>query len=132
MLRKFSGVTAGVIATVAGVVFANPAVASDPGGGGSWDHTWVSLDGGVTLHVQEHGDIVDLCDTRADGLSVRVEVSWDGGSYYFYNYGGNGTCEAVSASTAAKYDLPEGKKIYIWISASNNIDNLATSYVNDH
>jgi hypothetical protein len=134
MVRRTLGILAGVIASVGGLALASPAAASDPGGGGSWDHTWVSDNGGATLHVMEHGDLVELCDTKADGMSVHVDVdvAGGGGGYYLQNSAGNGTCVAVSATTAAKYDLPEGKTIDIWLSTSDLYDQVGGSYLNDH
>jgi hypothetical protein len=133
MVRKSIVFTAAALASAAGLALAAPAHASDPGGGGSWDHTYVTIDGGGTVHVQEHGDLIELCDTKADGLSVRVEVSWDNSAgYVLYDKAGNGTCTAVSATTAAKYDLPENKTIYLYIAASDNFDWKAASYLNDH
>ncbi|CAG7618211.1 hypothetical protein [Actinacidiphila bryophytorum] len=131
MVRRTLGILAGVIASVGGLALASPAAAIDPGGGG-WDHTWASINGGATLHVVEHGDMVALCDTKADGMSVHVDVSWGGGGYYLQNSAGNGTCVTVSATTAAKYDMPEGKTIDIWLSTSDLYDQVGGSYLNDH
>ena len=43
----------------------------NPPGGGGWDHIWFTKDAnsGGTLYVEEHGDIVELCDTASDGLA---------------------------------------------------------------
>ncbi|MDT0455516.1 hypothetical protein RM550_07155 [Streptomyces sp. DSM 41527] len=82
-----------------------------------WDHIFgpnVEGSSGVRVYVQEHGDVVKLCDTKADGYSAQLEVYEDGysnASYYMTVTTGAGTCKTHRASDGAKYNLDENNGV---------------------
>jgi hypothetical protein len=114
-----------------------------PPGGGGWDHTWTTVDAkhGGTVYVEEHGDVVSLCDTAADGYAPRAEVSTqDSVGTYDIKYtitgaGGYGACTTYSASNGGKYDLPENDNIMIsiWLGPTKPGPGFKWyTYLNDH
>ncbi|MET7495034.1 hypothetical protein [Streptomyces sp900116325] len=108
--------------------FASPA----PPGGGTWDHAWSG--GGATVYVEEHGDLVSVCDTSSNGHSAWVAVIDEdtGGSYKMTASGGKGTCKSHSAADGNYYNIPEGDKITLnWDGAGDN-GGYAASFINDH
>jgi hypothetical protein len=143
MRHKLAALAATTV-IVAGGSLANATSASatiDPPAGG-WDHTWTTTDAkqGGTVYVEEYGDVVQVCDTAADGVSPLVDV------YYFnsttnewiHRYqlragGGVGSCASASASQGGAYNLPEGAEIEVdvWL---NEVPDYASEhfYLNDH
>ncbi|GAB3826986.1 hypothetical protein [Kribbella italica] len=62
------------------------------------------------MEFTEHGDIVKVCDTDADGDAAYLTVfdgSRDGPKLYWIRAGGEGNCTTVRASMGGKYNLPE-------------------------
>lgn len=55
------------------VVTPSSAFADVPPGGGTWDH--VLTQPGVSLSIEEHGDVIQVCDTAANGSGAHVNVS---------------------------------------------------------
>ncbi len=123
MRTKIAAVAATALLVGGMLATASTASASDPGGGGSWDHTWTTTDAahGGTIYVQEHGDILMVCDTAADGNAARAQVAYDnvalGKEIYFTitASGGNGSCSETKASDGAPYDLPENQEIGVTV-----------------
>lgn len=77
---------------------------SPPSGG--YDHAW-TVDG-MTVYIEEHGDIVKLCDSKADGKVAQVYVGPLADLYrYSMTIGGLGSCITHKASEGGKYNLPE-------------------------
>lgn len=83
-----------------------------------WNYTWYTSDShhGGTVYIRKNDDIVDLCDSYADGLAPRVDVSWPVGINVWQHYtltagGGYGSC--VEATATNGYDLPEGQTIRV-------------------
>lgn len=70
--RVFALATMGLMATLPTI---SPASAID------WDHgPWHSTDSspyGATVYVEEHDDIIKLCDTESDKLHAKVYI-WTG------------------------------------------------------
>lgn len=122
---------------------ASPASASlAPPGGGSWDYRWVGtgLETGAEVDVLKHGDVIDLCDTKADGMAPRAEVLYDLGGgiihhYFITNGNGYGTCVGHEASDGGVYDLPEGYKIEVTFGVGPNWGttghNVTYSFINN-
>ncbi|NIH84570.1 hypothetical protein [Amycolatopsis granulosa] len=84
-----------------------------PPDGGSWDHVWKGSSGDFTIYVKEYGDVVSICDTKADGKTPRVWVGLGNGKttqYTFTAPGGKFACNTKRASDGAKYNLTEGKR----------------------
>jgi hypothetical protein len=103
----------------------------------TWDHVWTTSDPahGGTIRIQEHGDVIQLCDTAADGYTPRADVTWgttsNGSGFSLAAWGGNGACAEVSASMG--YDLPENTEIYVDIFLGPNFAyETYHSYLNDH
>ncbi|MEW2519623.1 hypothetical protein [Actinacidiphila alni] len=137
MMRDKIKVLAAAAALAVGAVVATAMPASaapSPPSGGSWDHTWTTSDSahGGTVYIQEHGDVVELCDTAADGYAPRVTV-YNTDGYELTASDGYGTCVVASASQGGSHDLPEGKEIYvdIWLGPANGWE-TEHSYLNDH
>jgi hypothetical protein len=65
-------------------------------------------------YFTEHGDIVKVCDTDADGYAVRMYVSLDnayGPELYRITVGGEGNCKTHRANQGGVYNLPENRNI---------------------
>ncbi|MPY31317.1 hypothetical protein FNH09_08390 [Streptomyces adustus] len=114
----------------------------DPPSGG-WDHTWTTTDAGKggTIYIAEHGDIVTLCDTNADGRTPHLEVNYEDGpgdwgfAYALDATGGEGSCVSARASQGGRYDLPENEEIEIaiWLGPLYHEYGMARHYyLNDH
>lgn len=102
-----------------------------------WNYTWYTTDShkGGTVYIRKNDDIVDLCDTYADGLAPRVDVSWDVNIVTRQHYnltasGGYGSC--VEATATNGYDIPEGKTVYVTIGLGPDYDNSSShTYTNN-
>ncbi|MDQ0377819.1 hypothetical protein [Amycolatopsis thermophila] len=123
----------GVMVLAAGGVLASAGSASaivEPPAGG-WDHTWSAY--GATVYVEEHDDIISLCDSSANGHAATARVEWlypSGNAYWMVPAkGGNGTCSTQKASTGA--NLPEGETIYLEFSGDGT-NYRKVSFFNDH
>ncbi|MEV0980842.1 MULTISPECIES: hypothetical protein [unclassified Streptomyces] len=125
MRHKIAALAASTIVLACGsIATATSASATvDPPGGG-WDHTYTTSDAkqGGTVYIAEHGDIVSLCDTAADGLAPRVSIAAEEsiGGIYDIRYtltasGGEGSCVSAKASQGGVYDLPEGRHVGVTI-----------------
>ncbi|HEY2674328.1 MAG TPA: hypothetical protein VGJ07_28670 [Rugosimonospora sp.] len=142
MRTKIAAIAATVLLTGAALATASPAWASDPGGGAAWDHIWTTSDAtqGGTVYIEEHGDVVELCDTAADGYAPRVEIltQASNGQYNFHYSltasGGFGTCITRSASNGGVYDLPENDNIAVEIYLGPHVgfDGSEHYYLNDN
>jgi hypothetical protein len=98
-----------------------------------WDHVYSAT--GVRIYVKEYGDIISVCDTKANGYAAFVEVrdinAWP------YNYemkasGGKGTCKTHRASDGARYNLPEHIPVDLYFDGNSLAVNNEVSFVNDH
>lgn len=87
-----------------------------------WDYIWTTSDSsphGGTVYVLEHGDVVEICDTAADGYTPRVKVFTQASNgqynerYTFAATGGNGGCVVHRATDGGVYDLPENDNIAV-------------------
>jgi hypothetical protein len=54
-----------------------------------------------------NGDKLEACDLEDDGLRVRVEMTYAGGSISFQVYNGKGTCRSVVKA------LPAGRAVTV-------------------
>ncbi|MFB7446828.1 hypothetical protein ACFC01_52920 [Streptomyces mirabilis] len=146
MKRKRIAALALATATLVGggLAGASSASASTAPDGSSWDHTWTTADSaqGGTVYVEEHGDVIKVCDTAADGLAPRIQV-WAETSiageyalrYTGISSGGLGSCSTYSASDGGSYDLPEGDEILITIWLGPSLPSSTSTshyYLNDH
>ncbi|WP_432190220.1 hypothetical protein [Streptomyces sp. Tue6028] len=132
MNRKILGISAGA-AAIGGLMLATPASAStSPPGGGTWDHVWTH--DGATLSVEEHGDVIQLCDTAADGYSAKAYLVWNVSpgvaDSMTLTVAGNGNCVGSDAST---HDITEGKTVNVYISNTGpDSTELYVTYLNDN
>ncbi|WP_346537228.1 hypothetical protein [Micromonospora sp. DPT] len=113
-MRKALGVAAAVTALT--VALPSPAMASDSYhvmntgdafGGGIFDYSGEA-------YFTEHGDILKICDTDADGYAVKMFVSLDdayGAPLYEFSRSGEGNCATHQASEGGAYNLPENRYI---------------------
>jgi hypothetical protein len=146
MRNKLAAIAATVL--LAGGVLATAPAASaaplHPRSSNWWDHTWTTKDSahGGTVYVRENDDIVDLCDTAADGYAPRIHVSYQTPDSYQYLYGltasgGNGSCVEATATDGGAFNLPENTNIEveIWLGPNgpeNGLDTTHGYYLNDH
>ncbi|MDF6043801.1 hypothetical protein LRD69_17025 [Streptomyces sp. JH14] len=113
--------------------------------GGSWDHTWTTADAGHggTINVEEYGDILNLCDTDADGKSPVAEIQIFSPSGYYDSdiflvaTGGYSSCDVSAASQGGVHNIPEGYtvKITMYLQPYNyqtDTSKVVHSYLNDH
>ncbi|MGA8113494.1 MAG: hypothetical protein WCA46_07535 [Actinocatenispora sp.] len=144
MRTKIAAVAATVLLAAGGAALASVASASaatDPPGG-TWDHTWTTTDSkhGGTIQIEEHGDLIDLCDTAADGVSPRVRMyAWSDATGYTYRYtltasGGNGACAVAQASDGGVYNLPENVNINcdLFLGPYPGEHRTQPTFLNDH
>ncbi|MEH0937276.1 hypothetical protein [Micromonospora psammae] len=113
-VRKALGVAGAVTALT--VALPSPAMASDSYhvmntgdafGGPVFDYSGEA-------YFTEHGDIVKICDTDADGYAVKMYVALDnadGAPLYSFTRGGEGNCATHQASEGGVYNLPENRYI---------------------
>ncbi|MGV9630030.1 hypothetical protein [Streptomyces sp. NPDC003487] len=104
-----------------------------PPGGSSWDHVWSG--NGVKVYVKEHGDIVSVCDTAANGHSAWVTVddlTANRSGYKLVASGGKGTCASHSASEGIKYDMDEYDRFGLNYEGAGGNGSYFVSFVNHH
>jgi hypothetical protein len=115
------------------VVSAPSAVAAEPPDGTSWDHTWTGT--GVTVYVEEHGDVISVCDTSANSHSAWVtvdDITDNITGYKLTASGGKGSCATHQASQGGRYDLRENNRIALNYEGNGGGGSYAVSFVNDH
>ncbi|NIH78571.1 hypothetical protein [Amycolatopsis viridis] len=105
-------VTAASALTITGTATAT----TSPAGG--WDHVWAG--GDATVYAEETGDVIKVCDTKADGQPVYVKVSSGGQwKYTVWAKGGLGSCAERSEKDKGVYDLIEGREIEVEFGTGN-------------
>ncbi|MEO3822898.1 hypothetical protein [Actinomadura sp. B10D3] len=141
MKLRIGRVLAGTMALAAAAIMATGGTASadEPPGGIVWDHKWSAT--GIRVYVEEHGDIVSICDSSANGHSAKAYVSaYYGGhhnpsqEYFMKAANGYGSCKTHRASEGGVYNLPEGAAWEIAINYDGDGDgNYAQRrFINDH
>jgi len=94
------------IAAVTLMATAGNAAAGEPPPGINWDHTLTAE--GVRVYVEEHGDIISVCDAKANGRAAWVQVFvGESAAYEMTVTEGAGSCETRRASDGGKYNLRE-------------------------
>ena len=107
------------------------ASAADTPPGINWDHIYSAT--GVKVYVEEHGDIISVCDTVANGHSASVKVTAPVGTWTYTSTvtAGAGSCKTHQASEGGAYDMPEGH--YIDLDYVGDGGSLRYStFLNDH
>ncbi|MEV0531431.1 hypothetical protein [Kitasatospora sp. NPDC050463] len=142
MRHRIAALTTATLLLAGGALGGATSASATVDPGTSWDHTWTTSDAdhGGTVYVEEHGDIVSVCDSAADGMAPRVEVFVQGGSgqynprYTIAATGGLGSCTTVSASDGGAYDLPENVSIMVSIWLGTSVGHFGSEhvYLNDH
>lgn len=131
-IRTYAGALMLAVAAVAAVPGSASAMVVVPGGG--WDHVWTAA--GVSVSVEEHGDIVMLCDTSANGHAARADIYLASGGTPRYSLiaEGNGNCIEVAASNGGPYNLPENQNITIYYNGTGleSEGYAAAVWSNDH
>ncbi|MFG3558616.1 hypothetical protein ACGGAQ_29995 [Micromonospora sp. NPDC047557] len=127
--RALTGVAALTVAAV--VVFPGSAAASPEPPGDGWDHVFSAK--GVTVYVEEYGDIVSVCDSLANGYAATVFVESGAGTLFYSAKASNGagTCTTHRASEGGKYNLPEKLSYTVVYDGSEEASDLSVFY-NDH
>ena len=104
-----------------------------PPSGSSWDHTYSGA--GVKVYVKEHGDIISVCDTSANGHSAWVtvdDITANISGYKLTAGGGKGTCASHLASEGGRYNLREYDRIALNFEGEGGNGSYYVSFVNDH
>jgi hypothetical protein len=110
--------TAAAAPSVGTMVVTDQALAADAIAG---PHYWMYTDDdnpGGRIDFWPNGDVVELCDTQADGYSVHADLGPNSGSGfvgYSLSVGGNGKCVIARASQGGTRDLPEEACIAVFI-----------------
>ncbi|MFI7072605.1 hypothetical protein [Micromonospora sediminicola] len=131
-LRSVRGLVGAAALTAATVVaFPGGAAASPEPPDSSWDHVFSAK--GVTVYVEEYGDIISVCDSLANGYAATVFVESDGGTLFYSAKASNGagTCTTHRASDGGKYNLPEKWYYKVVYDGSEEASELSGFY-NDH
>lgn len=87
---------------------------------------------GVTVYVEEYGDVISVCDTRANGHNAWVSVSY--ASDWLYTLAvnsGAGSCATHRAGEGGIYNLKEGRDYLLDFAGSGEGTYLST-FFNDH
>lgn len=98
-----------------------------------WDHTYSGT--GVKVYVEEHGDIISVCDTSANDRSAWVTVSDitnNISGYKLMASRGKGSCATHQASDGSRYDQREGSRIALNFEGAGGNGSYYVSFVNDH
>nr|WP_206314768.1 hypothetical protein [Streptomyces coryli] len=105
-----------------------------PDPGIDWDHIYETT--GARVYVEEYGDYISVCDTKANGASAYVsvmEIGYSDPSYSMTASGGVGTCKSHRASDGAKYNLNEnGTVVLDYVGTGNWSDYVESEFFNDH
>ncbi|GAA3842865.1 MULTISPECIES: hypothetical protein [Amycolatopsis] len=128
-IRAAVALSSGVLAVLA---FQGTASAAPVPPGDGWDHVWSGASGDFKVYVEEHGDLISACDTKADGKTPTVWVGPGTGETTRYSFrvtGGSGSCVSKSASLGGVYNLPEGQKFTV---TACSYGCGAWPFVNDH
>ncbi|WP_329004043.1 hypothetical protein OHA18_11670 [Kribbella sp. NBC_00709] len=137
--RSATLLAAAVMLVGGALATAAPASAAPaPPDGSRWDHTFTSVDSnhGATMYVEEHGDVIELCDSASDGYAARAIVSGNpslsGTLTYTMTSSGAGVCTVHTASQGGAYDLPEVWTIYVklWV-GTKYLGEKQYSFLND-
>ncbi|MFE4328007.1 MULTISPECIES: hypothetical protein [unclassified Streptomyces] len=109
------------------------AVTAPSAGAITWDHTYSGT--GVKVYVKEHGDIIRVCDTSANGHSAWVavmDITDNVDHYKLKASGGKGTCATHQASEGGRYNLAEYSRIALNFEGAGGNGSYYVSFVNDH
>ena len=121
----------GTIAISAATIVASPGsafAAPDPPDN-AWDHVYSAE--GVVVYVEEHGDIISVCDAKANGYGAAVSVNdYPDKAYDATVTAGFGSCTTHRASQGGNYDLNEGDTI--WLVFHGGGVAKSAHYLNDH
>ncbi|WP_406094093.1 hypothetical protein [Streptomyces sp. NBC_01013] len=134
-LRRRSAAALVGAAALAGLaaVTTSPATAAEAPTGINWDHTWNGA--GVRVYVEEHGDIISVCDTAANGHAAFVTVVDSDLNIDHYEAKvstGKGTCVTHQASQGGRYNLHEYSNIGLTFEGEGGLGSYAVNFVNDH
>ncbi|WP_329483113.1 hypothetical protein OG555_13050 [Kribbella sp. NBC_01484] len=108
------------------------ASAAEPPDGIVWDHTYTAP--GVKVYVEEHGDIISVCDTSKNGYAAWVLVTDRVGvQFQITARNGVGSCETTQADDGLLHDLYEGDRIDLHLDGDGDEPGGAyEAFVNDH
>jgi hypothetical protein len=88
----------------------------------------------VRVYVEEHGDVISVCDVKANGRAAWVKVFAgkysETAAYEMTVNGGAGSCETRRASDGSKYNLKEGF-IQVFFDGDGGEQHWDT-FINDH
>lgn len=72
---------------------------------------------GIQVTAVERGDVITVCDTKANGYAARMQVSSRGVYYEKVVRAGSGSCITASASNG--YNLPENRNVTVTLNGEN-------------
>ncbi|MEU8137205.1 hypothetical protein [Streptodolium elevatio] len=116
-----------------GVVTAPSAGAATLPSGIAWDHIYSGP--GVKVYVKEHGDMISVCDTSANGHAAWVavdNVSDNISGYKLSVTTGKGTCATRQATQGGRYDLAEYSTIGMSYEGQGGLGSTYSAWSNDH
>lgn len=121
---------AAVLASLSAVA-APSASAADVPDGIVWDHVYKAP--GVTVYVEEYGDIISVCDSAANGAPAIASITdmTKVRSYTIKVTNGYGSCVTRGAGDGGVYNLTEGATIEVAYRGSGSVF-LWDRYLNDH
>lgn len=132
--RRTVGALFGAVALASlGVVNAPSAGAAQLPGGIAWDHVYSGP--GVKVYVEEHGDMISVCDTSANGHAAWVavdNVSDNISGYKLTVSTGNGSCATRQATQGGRYDLAEYSTIGMSYEGQGGLGSTYSAWFNDH
>ncbi|NEB81966.1 hypothetical protein G3I40_43145 [Streptomyces sp. SID14478] len=134
MKRPLGRIAAGATALAATILMTAGSASAQPDpGGGDYDH--VANYDGARVYFKEHGDVVTLCDTAANGHAAEAYV-WDdlpGDHVYTLEvHSGKGTCKTHRASDGSKYNLLENRYAFFKIDGDGDGTWYIFKWYNDH
>lgn len=96
----------------------------------NWDHTWSGR--GAKVYVEEHGDMISLCDSAANGHGAWLAAEDSKGHGYTIRVTrGKNSCTTVDTSEG--YNLAEGGIVRLyWDGQGRTSTNYGANFINDH
>lgn len=139
MHHRIAALAAATVLLASGALATATSASATTDPSGSWDHIWTINNSGLAgeVWVKEYGDVIEICDMKADGLTPEVTVwALQSGTYYpkysLAANGGSGSCVERGASDGGNYNLPENTEIQLSLGFSQTATVVPETYFNDH
>jgi hypothetical protein len=132
---RIGRVVVGALFVASATMVATPGSASGSASAGdtspsvNWDHTFSGR--GAKVYVEEHGDIISLCDSAKNGHGAWLSAEDSNGrSYTIRVTRGKYSCTTARASNG--HNLAEGLVVLYWDGEGRTSTNYGADFVNDH